>query len=97
MTKLRSIKNYTEPRHEHLPDLEMLFKFELSACTKEEVVRLCQGLIDSGEIGQFEHPLRRTAYDLAAAGMVAGITVPPGYIEMNNDPDRETNLNVQVH
>lgn len=97
MTKLKSKKRHTEPRHANLPDLEMLFKFELSACTKEEVVRLCQNLVNSGDIYMFEHPLRRTAYDLAWSGDVTGLALPNGYLEMNNEPDRETHLNVMVH
>lgn len=97
MTKLRSTKHYTEDWHERLPDLELLFKYELSACTKEEVVRLCQALIDSGHLHQFNHPIRRTVFDLAVEGMVVGIDVPPGYRELNGDPDRETHLNVMVH
>lgn len=92
-----SIKASRESYHDKLPDLELLFKYELSACSQEEIVSLCQELIESGMLDQFDHPIRRTAYDLAAAGVVTGVVVPPGYVSMNNEDDRETILNVTAH
>lgn len=80
-----------------MPDLAMLFKFELSACTKEEVSKICQNLADSGYLLNFHHPLRRTAYDLGVAGIVHDLIMPVGYAEMSMDPDRITMLNVTVH
>lgn len=93
--KLVSLKSTDMPLG--LPDLELLFKFELSSCTRDEVIHMCQKLAESGLLNRFEHPLRRTAYDLASAGVVVGVVVPPGYLEMAMDSDRETKLHVTAH
>lgn len=93
-TKLR--KKAT-PEDKLLPDLAMLFKYEMSACNREEVIRMAVKLVASGKLDRFYHPLRRTIYDMAMAGLIDGVEVPKGYLEMSNDPDRPTDLHTTSH
>ena len=74
-----------------------LLKYEMSGCTKRELVDMAQALINSGMLPFFDHPLRRTCYDLALSGLVANLTLPSGYSELTLDPERLTRLNTTLH
>ena len=96
--KLKVISKATEPWHNLMPNLVLLFKYELSTCTTDELAGMCQDLIDSGRLMDFHHPIRRTCFDLALGGdALDDIIIPDGYMEMTLDSERVTRLNNTIH
>ena len=75
----------------------MLLKMEMNACSQQELVNLCQSLVDSGFLSLFEHPLRRACFDLALGGHITGVQLPQGYAETTLDPERVSILNITMN
>lgn len=82
---------------EGMPDLVKLLKYEMSGCSQDELVSMCQELVNTGLLPFFDHPLRRTAYDLALGGLVSGILLPKDYSSLTLDPERLTELNITMN
>ena len=97
MSSLRTLRKDGEWYHRLFPDLTMLLKFEMSSCTREEIIVICQNLIDSDHVNLFNHPLRRICYDLALGGFVSGLLVPAQYLQLTMDPERPTILDTTVN
>ena len=95
MKKLRVLRNCGEEWWSQMPNLVTLFKYEMASTTREELVNMCQNLIDSGRLMDFHHPLRRTCFDLVVTGEVGNLQVPERYIQNANE--RTTDLDTTVH
>ncbi len=85
------------PHHASMPDMVMLLKYEMSGCSRKELIDMAQKLIDSKMLPFFDHPMRRTCYDLALSGLVGNVIVPSGYSELTLDTERVTRLNTTLH
>ncbi len=89
--------NRDKSNYELLPRLEDLMDLNETYFTQERMVSLCQNLINSGKLNDFEHPVRRLCYLMAGDGMVENLFVPQHILKLVRDNSYMGEMNVSIH